>query len=39
MPDAEQAAVELHATELIKKPFDYDRLIASVRRHCQPHHD
>jgi CheY-like chemotaxis protein len=36
MPDAERVAAELHATELIKKPFDYDRLIESVRRHCQP---
>jgi hypothetical protein len=37
MPNAEQAGEELQALEVIKKPFDYDRLIESVRRHCHPH--
>jgi CheY-like chemotaxis protein len=34
MPNAEKAAKELQAVEVIKKPFDYDRLLESVRRHC-----
>jgi len=39
MPNAEQAAEELQVLEVIKKPFDYDRLIQSVRRHCHSQHD
>jgi CheY-like chemotaxis protein len=39
MPNAEKAAEELQAVEVIKKPFDYDRLIESVRRHCQANHE
>jgi CheY-like chemotaxis protein len=39
MPNAEEAGEELQATEVIKKPFDYDRLIESVGRHCRSQRD
>ena len=36
VPDPARAARELHATDVIPKPVDFDQLIETVRRHCPP---
>jgi CheY-like chemotaxis protein len=32
--EPERAAQQLHATDVIRKPLDFDELIDSVRRYC-----
>ena len=36
VPDPERASVQLGAADVIPKPFNFDLLIETVRRHC--HH-